>query len=217
MGGYITIGMRSHEGDVKSALFYTNHLQEFLLDDGIPNGRPTFISERIDQMVDDKEYGACPLAPYAYGLRFYDFMTKTIIDSQNFGDPLGVEFEVMVSSLIDDDGKFERIVPFVGGMSQWGRNAVGEVFLKETKIEPVNQVDDLWIALGFRGLPGKFDFATLNLRLPDWKVSIYKRDLSGTEVMRSHLRRLGLLSEADGEAWQEYIELRRIEGNRSPF
>ncbi|TLX15935.1 hypothetical protein [Rhizobium sp. MHM7A] len=217
MGGYITVGMRSESGDVKSALFYTNHLQDFVLDDGLARGQSTFVSRRIDELASDEEYGSYPVAPFGCGLRFFDFKTKSLIDSQNFADPVGVEFDVMVSSLINDDGKFARIVPFVGGMTQWVRQGVGGVSQKKTKIDPVQSVDALWEALGFRGLPGKFDFATLDLKLPDWKVSIYKRDLSGTEVMRAHLRRLGVLTPADEGAWPEYIDLRKQEGSRWPF
>lgn len=217
MGGYITIGMRSHEGDVKSALFYTNHLQEFVLDDNIAHGRESYVSDRIDQMVADEDYGPFPLAPYGYGLRFYDFQSKAIVDSQEYGDPLGIEFEMLVASMIADDGRFERLVPFIGGMSQWSRREDGGFFKKKKKIEPVCDVDGLWEALGFNGLPGKFDFATLDIRLPDWKVTSYRRDLSGTEVMQAHLRRLGVLKRSDNEAWLEYIDLRRVEAQRSPF
>lgn len=217
MGGYITVGMRSESGDVKSALFYTNHLQDFVLDDDLARGHSIFVSNRIDEMASDEEYGPYPVAPFGYGFRFYDFQTRSLIDSQDFGDPLGIEFDVMVSSLIADDGKLARIVPFVGGMTQWVRGEAGDVSRKKTKIEPVQSVDALWEALGFRGLPGKFDFATLDLWLPDWKVAIYKRDLSGTEVMRTHLRKLGVLTSADESAWPEYLDMRRREGNRCPF
>jgi hypothetical protein len=101
-------------------------------------------------------------------------------------------------------------------MTQWTPQGGGFVGRKATKIDPVQSVDDLWRALGFRGLPGKLDFATLDVKLPDWRVGIYKRDLSGTEVMRVHLRKLGVLTPEGEEAWTDYIELRRQEGNRWP-
>jgi hypothetical protein len=218
MGGYITVGMRSEAGEVKSALFYTNHLQDFVLDDSIARGCSSFVSKRIDeQLADHEEYGSYPVAPFGYGLRFYDFMTKSMVDSQNFADPLGIEFDVMVSSLIADDGRFERMVPFVSGMTQWVRNEVGGVSRKRTAIDAVQSVDSLWDALGFRGLPGKFDFATLDLTLPGWRVMIFNRDLGGTEVMRTQLKKLGVVTSEDDVAWGEYIDLRKREGNRCPF
>ncbi len=216
MGGYITVGMRSESGEVKSALTYTNHLQEFVLDDGVARGQSEFISGKIAEFSQDEDYGSYPVAPFGYGLRFFDFKTKTLIDSQNFADATGIEFETIVDSLINDDRKFDRIVPFIGGMTQWVPQGGGSVGRKVTKIDPVQTADDLWIALGFRGLPGKVDFATLDVKLPDWRVSVYKRDLTGTEVMRVHLRKLGVLTPEDEEAWLEYIELRRQEGARWP-
>lgn len=218
MGGYVTVGMRSEGGEVKSALFYTNHLQDFVLDDGIARGCSAFVGQRIEeQLALDEEYGCYPVAPFGCGLRFYDFMTKSLVDSQDFADPLGIEFDTMVSSLVADDGRFERMIPFVSGMTQWVRSETGGVARKKTRIEAVQSADALWEALGFRGLPSKFDFATLDLSLPDWKVTIYNRDFSGTEVMRTHLKKMGVVTSEDENAWPEYIELRRKEGNRCPF
>ena len=216
MGGYITVGMRSENGEVKCALSYTNHLQEFVIDDGVARGQSDFVSAKIDEFSLDEDYGTHPVAPFGYGIRFFDFKTRTLIDSQNFADPTGIEFETVVESIVNDDGKFDRIVPFIGGMTQWVPQGRGSVGRKVTQIDPVQTVDDLWRALGFLGLPSKVDFATLDVKLPNWRVSIYKRDLSGTEVMRVHLRKLGVLTPADEEAWLEYIELRRQEGNRWP-
>lgn len=217
MGGFITVAARSRDGVISSALFYTNHLAEFLLDADFVQGEQGSALARIEEMRVCPDYGPYPVAPFAYGMRFIDFQSRTIFDSQAHCDPQGLEYDDMIASLIADDGRFEKIVPYIDGKTYWERSGRGGLDVKSQEIQPAKTVDDLWEKLGFAGLPSKFDFATLRVALPGWRVVRFKPDLHGSEVLRVQLSKIGVVGRADGDAWDEYLDVRRSEARRNPF
>jgi hypothetical protein len=217
VGGYVTVGMRDDDGSVLSALFYTNHLPKIVMNADILSGRSSALKSMIEEKQQDSDYGPYPAAPFGCGLRFFDFTTKTLIDGQSHSDPTGIEFDDIVTSLAEDDGEFERAVPFIVGMTQLKLREDGRLEKESKKIDRVKTMDELWPALGFRGLPGKMDFSTLDVCMPSWKIAVYRRDHPGTQVMQAHLRRLGVCAVGDEAAWREYLDQRRHQGIACPF
>lgn len=204
MGGIIAVGARFSVSDQRCALMYTSDLQYLTMDYDLACGQVGELSDMIDKMSKDNEFGPCPVCPYGYGLRFYDFVSGTIFDSQSHLKTNGIEWWDIFESKRKRDGRFERMVPLVKGMTRYVKSG-NELEVKKMEIEPVKTVPELWAALGFNGFPGRNDFQTLDLAYSFWNLEIFQNEPSSQEIMKIEMEDRQILSMGDLLAWSRHL------------
>ncbi len=213
MGGILAVGARFADGRQKSALMYTSDIQNLLLDSDVAAGNSDPVEKLIDLMESDAQFGPCPAAPYGFGLRFFDFVTATIFDSHSHFDPMGIDWLDVVSSKKARDGRFQKMIPFIKGMTQM-IDVGGRFRVQKTSISPVEDEEQLWIALGFAGFPSKKDFLTLDMSWPFWKLKIFGSDVESQEIMKIEMEDRQILSRSDEIAWSRHLSKARQDYQR---
>jgi hypothetical protein len=213
MGGYINVGYRGKNGDVRNALAYTSDLTVFPLCAQFLSGDETRVAALIDKQTAAKDYGPYISAPYSYGYRFADFQTRTLFDMQNATHTLGITWGHLAFSIVTNDGVIQELLRsirsvtktrFIGDPESCSVN-LNDYEHYDIEIPPVRTLEELFEACGFSGFPEYADFFKLNVDPGDWKIRTFAATAVGATRFRDELASIVELTPADNRAWDALI------------
>lgn len=228
MGSDICIGMRRKSGEIISALSYSHVFGRLLIEADLVTPNEDELATLICEYRDRKDYGPLATAPFGSGILFFDFLSGTVFDGQSISWFPAFRQNDVVNVLFENPARFDIYVPFFNEMLSFGeRDGSGRIPKVVSRSFPkASDRTGLWNNTGLETVPGvksryedgeeivtaraevpRGDYLALMLDLPAWTVvSVDPRSVNEWETAQTHFRALGLLTQADEAAWEQYLE-----------
>lgn len=235
MGSHLCLGMRRKSGEIISASSYSHVFSRLLVEADLATPNEDELGVLIGEYRDKKDYGPLPVAPYGSGILFFDFVSGTIFDGQSISWVPALTRETIIRTLFERPERFDIYVPFFVSKLSFDKRDMSDGKYRmpdiiTTEFPKARDRETLWANAGIETSEGTMtsmqdreevvaraivpagsyydaDFLALMLDLPAWNVvSIDTQDVAAWEKARTDFRALGLLGEADENAWTEHVD-----------
>lgn len=199
MGGSIAVTIRKKNGEIHKMIRWTNPTPYFVENLKFIKKDEKYLQEYFDEKKNDPYYVDFCLAPEDYGLLLIDYMTNTILHSQNYTNYGSQHFSSLALSIFQHESdEIQNIKDLYDAKKLTFYKYVANTGWKRAELISFDKL--IQIAMN-REYLGKFE-----INMKPWKIKRFTQEKKDLKEMKKEIKKLGFkISIKENNVWKKFF------------